>query len=72
MAEQQRPEQPMQKPNDKVNQNQPIEFPELPPDDEKGRVLRPEGGIDKDLDPSESQGRYATNPEEGGATKTKQ
>ena len=58
MAEQQ-PRNPDPKPNDRINQNVPVEFPELPPDDEKGRVLRPEGGIDKDLDPSENQQRYS-------------
>ncbi len=59
MPQQQPTQNPTQKPNDKINQNQPIEFPELPADDEKGRILRPEGGIDKDLDPSENQTRYS-------------
>lgn len=67
MAEQQPTQNPTPKPNDKINQNRPIEFPELPADDEKGRILRPEGGIDKDIDPSENQTRYSDSDAEKAA-----
>ena len=43
--------QPTPKPNDQIDKNQPVEFPELPGDDKKGQVLKPQG----DIDPSESE-----------------
>lgn len=66
MAQQQQPNSDTQKPHDRISENRPVEFPNLPEDDKKGRILKPEG-IDKDLDPSENQTRYSDSDAETAA-----